>query len=96
MKYFHRTSLPLDLVMSRAADYFTGRMTAGETSGRSRRYTSALGQLSVGVEPEGGHYTRITVETAQPGESELDKVAKRFLSEVHTLVDQTHVLRGGY
>jgi hypothetical protein len=96
MKYFHRTSIPLDEVMTRAAGYFGGRMTATEESGRRRRYTSPLGQVTVSAQAEGGHYTLVTVETNQPGESELDKLAKRFLSVVHTLVDGGHVLRGAY
>ena len=54
------------------------------------------GRSAVTAEPEGGHYTLVTVETDQPGESELDKLAKRFLSTVHAMVDETHVLRGAY
>jgi len=30
------------------------------------------------------------------GESELDRLAKRFLAEVHRLVEPTHVMRGAY
>jgi len=48
------------------------------------------------VEPEGGHYTRVTVETNQPGESELDRRAKRFLAEVHAEAEPGHVVRGAY
>jgi hypothetical protein len=50
----------------------------------------------VNVVAEGGHYTLVTVETNQPGESELDKLAKRFLGEVHQLAEPSHVLRGSY
>jgi hypothetical protein len=52
--------------------------------------------VTVTVVAEGGHYTLVTVETNQPGESEIDRLAKRFLGEVHTSVDPTHVLRGAY
>ena len=38
----------------------------------------------------------MTVETNQPGESELDKLAKRFLAVVHTVAEPEHVLRGSY
>ena len=31
------------------------------------------------MQAEGGHYTLVTVETNQVGESEADKLAKRFL-----------------
>ena len=96
MKYFHRTSIPLVAVMARAADYFGNRMSPAEEGARRRRYSSALGQVTITVEAEGGHYTLVTVETNQPGESELDRVAKRFLSVVHTMVDGGHVLRGAY
>jgi hypothetical protein len=50
----------------------------------------------VQVEAEGGHYTRITVETNQPGESEADKLAKRFLTLVHTMAEPSHAPRGAY
>jgi hypothetical protein len=38
----------------------------------------------------------VTVATDQPGESELDKVAKRFLGEIHVLAEPEHHLRGAY
>jgi len=38
----------------------------------------------------------VEVETNQPGESEIDKLAKRFLGEVHTLAEPAHALRGAY
>ena len=96
MKYFHRTHVAPDLVITRAAEFFSRRVSPIEEAPRRRRFAGTIGQLTVTAEAEGGHYTLVTAETNQPGESELDKVAKRFLSEVHTLVDQTHVLRGGY
>jgi hypothetical protein len=52
--------------------------------------------VQVTAKAEGGHYTLVTVETNQPGESELDKLAKRFLSVVHTLAEPAHPLRGAY
>jgi hypothetical protein len=36
------------------------------------------------------------VETNQPGESEADKLAKRFLTLVHNVADPSHEVRGAY
>ena len=96
MKYFHRTSVSPDAVVRRAASYFTGPLAAVEESPRRRRFSGSIGQLTVSVEAEGGHYTRVTVETNQPGESELDRLAKRFLSVVHRDADPGHAIRGAY
>jgi len=96
MKYLHRTSVTPDEAIARAASYFGARMSTNEEGNRRRRFSSAIGQLSVTVQAEGGHYTLITVETNQPGESELDKFAKRFLATVHAMADERHVLRGAY
>ena len=96
MKYFHRTSVPPDAVIQRATGFFSGRLAPVEEGARRRRFAGAIGQLGVTALPEGGHYTLVTVETNQPGESELDKLAKRFLSVVHTLADPEHPLRGAY
>jgi hypothetical protein len=52
--------------------------------------------VTVSAKPEGGHYTFIDVQTDQVGESELDKLAKRFLSEVHRQVEPAHEVRGAY
>ncbi len=58
--------------------------------------TGAIGTVIVTVGMEGGHYTRITVQTDQVGESELDKLAKHFLGVVHTKAEPEHELRGAY
>lgn len=96
MKYFHRTSLSPDLVVQRATAFFAPRLAPVEEGARRRRFAGAIGQLGVTAQAEGGHYTLVTVETNQPGESELDKLAKRFLSVVHTLAEPGHTLRGAY
>ncbi len=96
MKYFHRTSASPDTVISLAAEYFGKVLTPTEEGARRRAFGGVLGALVVTAVAEGGHYTLVTVETNQPGESEVDRLAKRFLGEVHTLVDQAHVLRGAY
>jgi hypothetical protein len=96
VKYFHRTSVGPDAVIQRATSFFSGRLAPLEEAARRRRFAGAMGQLSVTAQAEGGHYTLVTVETNQPGESELDKLAKRFLSVVHKLADPAHPLRGAY
>ena len=96
MKYFHRTSVPPDTVMQRAAQYFGVRLQPSGGSGRRLSFAGALGSVTVSAVPEGGHYTLVTVATDQPGESELDKVSKHFLGTVHVLAEPDHVLRGDY
>ncbi len=96
MKYFHRTSVSPDAAVARAAEFFGARLTPTEEAPRRRRFGGTLGQLSVVVQAEGGHYTLVTIETDQPGESELDKLAKRFLTVVHTMADPAHEPRGAY
>jgi hypothetical protein len=96
MKYFHRTHLPAEAVLHRATEFFGGRLAPVEEAPRRRRFAGTIGQVTVTIEAEGGHYTRITVETNQVGESEADKLAKRFLTLVHTLAHAGHEPRGAY
>ena len=96
MKYFHRTHLAPDRVMVEANAFFGQRLAPTEEAPRRRRFAGAMGQIGVSVLAEGGHYTLVTVETNQPGESEADKLAKRFLTEIHSLADPAHVARGAY
>jgi hypothetical protein len=96
MKYFHRTHLAPDAVIARANAFFGPRLAPTEDAPRRRRFSGAVGQISVSARAEGGHYTLISVETNQPGESEADRMAKRFLTEVHTLAEPTHEARGAY
>jgi hypothetical protein len=96
MKYFHRTHLPPEAVLGRAAEFFGGRLTPVDEGARRRAFAGAIGRIAVAVEAEGGHYTRVTVETNQVGESEADKLAKRFLTLVHTMAHSAHEPRGAY
>jgi hypothetical protein len=96
MKYFHRTHLPPESVLGYAAEFFGGRLAPLDESPRRRGFAGAIGHVTVTVEAEGGHYTRITVETNQVGESEADRLAKRFLTLVHTRAHVGHEPRGAY
>ena len=96
MKYYHRTSAAADDVMHRAATFFGSRMLPEGASPRRAAFHSALGRISVDVLAEGGHYTLVTIVTDQTAESELDRLGKRFLGEVHRLAEPGHALRGSY
>ena len=96
MRYFHRTSLAPDAVLKVAERYFGGRLSPAGSARRSRSYNGTMGKVTIDVAGEGGEYTRVTVTTDQVGESEIDKLAKRFLSTVHREVEPAHVVRGAY
>ena len=96
MRYFHRTSLPPDDVLSAADRYFGPPLTASGSGHRERTFSGTIGRVTISLKAEGGHYTLITVDTDQVGESELDKLAKRFLAVVHQKVEPTHEIRGAY
>jgi hypothetical protein len=96
MRYFHRTSVSIDQVLDLAAAFFGSRLAPVAEDGPRRCWSGALGTVVLSVVAEGGHYTLVTVGTDQPGESELDKLAKRFLGEVHVLAEPEHQLRGSY
>ena len=96
MRYFHRTSIPLDAVLQQADAYFGERMQQTGSAPRHRAFKHAAGNVTVDVRIEGGHYTHVTVATDQVGESEVDKLAKRFLGTVHAKADPKHELRGAY
>jgi hypothetical protein len=96
MRYFHRSSLDIDSVLAEADTYFGARLSAGDSGDRTRSFSGTLGELTLNVRAEGGHYTNIDISTDQAGESELDKLAKRFMGTIHTKTDSSHVLRGAY
>jgi hypothetical protein len=96
MKYFHRTPVLPDAVMAQAAGFFGARLTPAGEAPRRRVFAGSLGSVTVTAMPEGGHNTLVTVVTDQPGESEIDKLAKHFLGTVHVLAEPAHVLRGDY
>jgi hypothetical protein len=96
LKYFHRTHLSPDEVLAGASSFFGTTLAPMEEGPRRRQYAGSIGRISVSVQPEGGHYTLVTVETNQVGESEADKLAKRFLTLVHTRADPNHRPIGAY
>jgi hypothetical protein len=96
MRYFHRTSLSPDAVMAEADRFFASHFSPVEAGPRRVVFSGGTGRVTVSVGMEGGHYTRVTVDTDQVGESELDKLAKRFLAVVHTKAEPQHELRGAY
>ena len=96
MQYFYRAHVPPEQVLKLAESYFTGRGFAGGSDKGGAAYTDMRGRIGITVEIEGGHYTRVTMATGDVGESELDKVAKRFLSELHAAEEPSHVVRGAY
>jgi hypothetical protein len=96
MKYYHRTSVSSDQVMDAARRFFRPSLMTVEEQSRRIGFAGTIGRLGVTVQAEGGHYTLVTVETDQVGESEADKMAKRFLTRVHTLAEPTHRAIGAY
>lgn len=97
MQYFYRAHVTPEKVLAFAGKYFLGKaFQAGPKAESKATYTGARGAVEIAVEGEGGHYTRVTAGTRDVGESEIDKVAKRFLAELHTMEEPQHVVRGGY
>jgi hypothetical protein len=96
MKYFHRTHIAPDAVLAGAMGFFGALLSPAEEQPRRRTFAGAIGRITVTVQAEGGHYTLVTVETDQVGESEADKLAKRFLTLVHSWADPTHRPIGAY
>jgi hypothetical protein len=96
MKYFHRTHDSPDSVLELATEFFGSRLTPVAEGARQRTFSGAIGRVSVTVQAEGGHYTLVTVATDQVGESEADKLAKRFLTLAHAATHPTHRPIGAY
>lgn len=96
MKYFHRTSVDPDTVLSAAQRFFRATLAQVEAEPRRLGFAGTIGRIGVTVQAEGGHYTLVTAQTDQLGESEADKLAKRFLTVVHTLAEPAHRPIGAY
>jgi hypothetical protein len=96
MKYFHRTHLAAEQVLEGSQRYFGAALSPVQQHDRRREFAGTIGRITVTVQAEGGHYTLVTVETDQLAESEADKLAKRFLTQVHTMAEPTHRPIGAY
>jgi hypothetical protein len=96
VKYFHRTSVSAEQVLEGATRFFGATLAAVAEQPRHREFAGTIGSIGITVQAEGGHYTLVTVETNQVGESEADKLAKRFLTLVHTLAHPAHRPIGAY
>ena len=96
MRYFNRSSLSPERVLEAGKRFFGTRLAPSEEAPRRLGYRGAIGQVTLSARAEGGHYTVIEVQTDQMGESELDRLAKRFLAEVHQQAEPAHAVRGAY
>jgi hypothetical protein len=97
MQHFHRTNLSSEEVLELADRFFpTLVLTPGPKTSRARTYSGALGTVTIGARPEGGHYTFIEAVTDQAGESRLDRNVKRFFVRVHREADPAHRLAAAY
>ena len=96
MRFYHRTSLPPDDVLVAADQYFESIGTLAESEARARTFAGSVGRISLNVRPEGGHYTRVTVETDQLCHGEAEKLAKAFFTVMHKQVHPAHVSRGAH
>jgi hypothetical protein len=97
MRHYHRTHLTPDEVIALADQFFPtiGLATSGAEP-RLRIFEGPLGRMMLRFSSEGGHYTRIDIETNQTGESRLDRNVKRFFVQVHRAADPGHALRAAY
>jgi len=96
VRYFHRTTLSPHDVLTHAKTFFGTRLAPADEAVRRRTYAGPLGRVTIAARAEGGHYTLVEVATDQVGESELDRLAKRFLAELHRQAEPSHELRGAY
>jgi len=96
MQYFYRAHTTPEQVMTFARGFFGGRGFNASGAGDVQTFTDPRGAVKLSVEIEGGHYVRVTAGTTDVGESEIDRVAKRFLSELHASEEPGHAVRGAY
>lgn len=96
MKYTHRTQLTPEQVLAEASRFFGARLGPVAEEPRCLRFAGTVGKVGVALSTDGGHATIVTVQTDQVGESEADKLAKRFLTLLHTAEDPTHRPIGAY
>lgn len=97
MRHFFRTQLVPVEVLRIADEFFPEiRMERSGHTARSRTFAGDLGNLSLSVRKEGGHYTFVEVNTDQTGESRLDRNAKKFFVALHKAGDPRHRIEAAY
>jgi hypothetical protein len=96
MRYFYRAHCTPEEVLGLARSFFSAHGSAPAVTEDRGRFTDHRGAVDVTVEIEGGHYTRVTAATDDVGESEIDRLAKRFLAELHRIDEPSHQVRGAY
>jgi hypothetical protein len=97
MQYFYRAHTSPESVLTAAERFFGERGLAVQRgTGHHARYVGLLGAVDLQVEMEGGHYVRVTLATRDTSRSELDDIAKRFLTELHAMEEPRHAVRGAY
>jgi len=97
MKHLHRTQLPAAEVLEQADAFFRGlELERTLNAPRARTYVGVLGEVHLSVQKEAGHYTLVSVDTDQMGESRLDRNAKRFFVELRRTMDPRHTLKAAY
>jgi hypothetical protein len=97
MRHFFRTHLTPAAVIQAADAFFPMlELKASATTARARTFGGSLGNVTVTVKPEGGHYTFVEADTDQMGESRLDRNVKRFFVALHRQADPAHALEAAY
>lgn len=97
MRYFHRAHCTPEKALAFAGKFFLSRgFQEGPAAAERAVFTDGRGAVEVAVDVEGGHYTCVTVATREVGESEVDRLAKRFLAELHAVEEPAHTVRGAY
>lgn len=97
MRLFHRTTLTPDAALELADTFFVALgLTRNSSDARARTFSGALGNLTLNVRMEGGHYTLVDAYTDQIGESRLDKNVKKYFVALHRQADPAHQVEAGY
>lgn len=100
MRHFYRSQLPPAEVFTIADRVFAEireeRVTGPGTHPPARTYRGPLGTLTLSVHKEGGHYTFVQVDTDQPGESRLDRNAKRFFTALRRAENPAYTLQSSF
>jgi hypothetical protein len=97
VKHFYRSQLPPAQVLEQADRFFAAlELDRTLNAQRARAYAGPLGALKLAVSKEGGHYTFVSIDTDQIGESRLDRNAKRFFVELRRTEDPAYRLEAAY